>query len=127
MSARSSARSGHRPVRTYAVTVERYGEAMYAARSPGKAFGRAYRDMLTARDDLKFADFMKMARLRRVKDPPGCGERIVVQGRTVTRCYGPASPAIGIYFMPDDSDEVLVAHPLDVEDQGKSAGGVGAK
>jgi hypothetical protein len=103
-----------KPIRTYAVTVKGYGEALYSARSPGKALARAWRSFQNVNDQLTFAGFMKIATARRVKDPPGCGERILLaSGETVTRIYCPTQGHY-VHYMKDDSDVALCAHPLDV-------------
>lgn len=113
-----------RPVRTFEVTVAGFGSALYSARTPGKAMGCAFRSFRNVNDRMRYAGFMQIAKVRRVKDPAGCGERIVVETtagvlKTVTRCYGPTAQYV--YFMSDDSDDVLSCHPLDVRDQGRKA------
>lgn len=104
-----------KPIRTYAVTVKGYGEALYSARSPGKALARAFKSFGSVSDG-PFGEFMKIATARRVKDPPGCGERILLtSGETVTRVYDPTGSSAAVFYMKDDSDFVLCSHPLDVK------------
>jgi hypothetical protein len=102
-----------KPIRTYAVTVKGYGEALYSARSPGKALARSFKAFGSVSDG-PFGEFMKIATARRVKDPPGCGERIVIGGETVTRVAPPYRDHQAIFYMRDDSDDVLCSHPSDV-------------
>lgn len=76
-----------KPVRTYEVAVTGFSPGKYSARSPGKARARAWSEYASTFNNTSFADFMKISRVCRVEDPPGCGERIVVNGETVTRVY----------------------------------------
>jgi hypothetical protein len=108
---RFTAQRGRGPIRTYAVSVDGYGEVVYSARTPGKARARAYRDF-THVSEKSFGDFLRISRCRRISDPPGAGERIVVADLPATRCL-PLDRHY-VYFMRDDSDEVLCSHPLDV-------------
>jgi hypothetical protein len=52
-----------------------------------------------------------MSSIKRVPNPPGIGEHILVGGLPATRVIG-----FGQYthFMRDDSDTILLAHPSDV-------------
>ena len=117
-----------KPIRTFEVTVTGFPPLKYAARSIGKALARAYSDYTAATNAIGFANFMGISRARRVEDPPGCGERIVVAGETVTRVYDHRHVAGGpVYFMRDDSDAVLCSHPRDVSapadlDKGRAEG-----
>jgi hypothetical protein len=104
-----------KPIRTYEVAVDGWGESKYSARSPGKARARAYSDWSSAAGSSKtFGDFLTFSSVRRVPDPPGCGERIVVNGQTVTRVYDARNGSGYVWFMKDDSDAVLCSHPSDV-------------
>lgn len=115
-----------KPVRTYEVTVTGFPGVLYSARSPGKARARAWREYITLSEMTTFKAFLSISIVRRVPDPPGCGERIVVNGRTVTKVYSPVGHRRGVHFMPDDSDAVLAAHPADVLGAAPSAGRVEA-
>lgn len=101
-----------KPVRTFGVTVRGYPEMTYSARSPGKARARCYRDYCSTFDNVTFKDFLSRSTVRVIENPPGVGERIIVLGRPATRCFGYG--ANRIYFMRDDEDVVLCAHPSDV-------------
>lgn len=103
-----------KPIRTYAVKVEGFPPVLYSARSQGKARSRAWRDYRAAYDRTSFAEFIKISRVSRAPDPPGCGERIIVSGQTVTRVYDPRNSSNGVFYMKDDSDVVLCSHPSDV-------------
>jgi hypothetical protein len=107
-----------KPVRTYEVSVVGFPPVKYSARSPGKARSRAYRDFTGAFDSYKpFGEFMAMSTVRRIADPPGCGDRIVVAGETVTRVYSPYTSASGVYFMRDGSDAISSVHPSEIQSQ----------
>ena len=104
-----------RPIRTYAVAVSGFdGDAIYSARSPAKARARAYYDFLSCYQNTTFHDFLVRSSVRRVPDPPGVGQRILVGGKPATRCYS-MSCGSNVPFMRDDGDVVLLSHPLDVE------------
>lgn len=102
-----------RPIRTYAVKVEGYPEAIYSARSPGKARARCWLEYSHVDDRATFKDFLRISRVRRVADPPGVGRRIMVAGlpATTVHAYGGTHY---VHFMRDDSDQVLRSHPADV-------------
>lgn len=104
------------PVRTYEVSVDGFPPGLYSARSPAKARVRAWREY-TAAYDATFKQFMKISRVRRAADPPGIGRRVMVAGQ-------PATVAIGhghyVYFVRDDSDNVLCSHPMDVSEMPKT-------
>lgn len=104
-----------KPVRIYEVAVDGWGEAKYSARSPGKARARAYSDWTSVADSSKsFGEFLVISRIRRVPETPGHGDRIVVNGETVTRVYHPLSGSGCVYFMRDGSDKISTVHPSDV-------------
>jgi hypothetical protein len=118
-----------KPIRTYEISVDGWGEAKYSARSPGKARARAYSDWSSAAgSSCTFGEFLTFSTVRRVPDPPGCGDRIVVSGETVTRVYHPLMGSNYVYFMRDDGDAVLSSHPSDVSsatavlDKGRAEG-----
>lgn len=115
-----------KPIRTYEVAVAGFSPGKYSARSPGKARARAWSEYASTFNATSFKDFMRISRVSRVADPPGCGERIIVNGQTVTRIFHPLMGAGSVYFMRDDSDGVFNAHPLDVsspQDQEASING----
>ncbi len=98
-------------VRSYEITVPGFPPAIYCARSPAKARAHAFRDYLAFDDRTSFRSFLSMSRLRRVPNPPGVGDRIVVGGVLATRVL-PVGQYTG--FLRDGSDVVLLAHPVDV-------------
>ena|ERR1700674_3000836 len=98
-----------RPIRSYKVAVSGYGEVLYSARSPEKARYRAYQDFCSVFEK-SFRDFLAISRVRRVEDPPGVGQRILVAGLPATRVHGYGQY---VHFMRDDSDVVLLSHPAD--------------
>jgi len=112
-----------KPIRTYAVTVSNYGDAIYSARSPQKARAQAFRAFRNVNDKLTFCQFTKMSSVRQIKDPPGVGERVRIGGEVVTVVYHPLmSPHQGsVWYMRDDSDVVMCSHRLDVEKIGEPA------
>jgi hypothetical protein len=59
------------PPRTYAVTVDDYGEAHYTAPSAGKARAKAYRDFCDAIARKTFHEFLVMSRVRRADSTGG--------------------------------------------------------
>ncbi len=98
----------------YSVRVEGYGSAQYAARSPAKARARAWRDFCEIIGAIPFADFLRRSLVRRVPNPPGHGDRIMVLGSPATRVFSEGHDHY-VSFMRDDGDVVLFAHPADVE------------
>jgi hypothetical protein len=100
-----------KPIRTYEITVLDFPPALYSARSPAKARARCWRDYCHLDREATFADFLKMSSIRRVPDPPGIGERILVLGVPATRVIGYGQYT---HFMRDGSDVILCAHPADV-------------
>lgn len=100
------------PVKTYEITVRGFPPMLYSARTPAKARARCWRDYEVMDDrGTTFMDFMKMSTIRRVPNPPGIGERIVVAGLPAVRVIGHSQYC---HFMRDDSDEILLAHPSEV-------------
>lgn len=99
-----------RPVRTYLVKVEGFDPMPYCARTPAQARARAYRDYLACYD-VNFRDFLKRSTIKRVPNPPGIGDRIMVGGLPATQVL-PLGQYVG--FMRDDSDAILCSHPADV-------------
>ena len=100
------------PIRTYQVSIDGYSPALYCARSRGKATARAFNDFRTMWE-VTFGEFLHRARVTRVPDPLGVGDRIMVAGLPATRVYHPCAGHY-VWFMRDDSDVVLCSHPLDV-------------
>lgn len=69
------------PIRTYQVIVRGFPPILYSARSPSKARAACWHDYQVMDDRLTtFRDFLAMSSIRRVPDPPGIGERILVAG-----------------------------------------------
>lgn len=99
-----------RAVRTYEITVRGFPPVLYSGRSPGKARARCWRDYGTV-SDASFADFLKISSIRRVPNPPGIGDRIIVAGIPAVRVIGHGQY---VHFMRDDSDVILCSHPADV-------------
>jgi hypothetical protein len=56
---------------------------------------------------------LAISSVRRVPDPPGIGERILVNGLPATRVIGHGHGHY-VHFMRDDGDVVLLSHPADV-------------
>lgn len=104
-------------VRTYSVSVEGYGPQTYCARSPAKARARAYRDYQVV-STKTFGEFLSISSIRRIDNPPGVGDRIMVSGLPATRVYHPCAGSGYTWFMRDDSDVVLCSHPADVTESG---------
>lgn len=101
-----------RAIRTYGVTIRGFPEALYSARSPAKARACCFRNFTEAYDGVSFREFLSSVTVRRADNPPGIGERITVLGKAATRCIGYGSNRV--WFMYDDGDVVLCAHPSDV-------------
>ena len=100
------------PVRTYEITVRGFPPALYSARTPAKARARCWRDYQGMGDTGEnFRDFLAKSSIRRVPDPPGIGERILVGGVPAVRVIGYGQY---VHFMRDDSDVILCSHPADV-------------
>lgn len=110
-----------KPIQTYAVKVEGFPAILYSARSPGKARSRCFDDWRSGcgGDQATFSGFLRISTVRRAENPPGIGERILVCGKPATRVIGRGS---SIAFMYDDGDEIMVAHPSEVEAEGVDAG-----
>lgn len=101
-----------KPVSTYEITVRGFPPMLYSARTPSKARARCWRDYGIMDDRVTtFKDFLLMSSLKKVPNPRGIGERILVAGLPATRVIG-----FGQYthFMRDDSDTILLAHPSEV-------------
>jgi len=99
-----------RPIRTYEVRIDGYGEATYSARSPSKARARAWRDF-TSVWEWSFHEFLCRSSVRRVPDPPYF-RRALIAGKLGTIIY---SPHNGIRFMRDNSDEIFSAHESEIK------------
>lgn len=100
-------------IKTYEVRVSGFPPALYSARSPAKARARCWRDYLSYDDAANFRDFLKRSTIRRVPDPPGVGERVMIAGLPATTVHNYAAGHY-VWFMRDDSDAVLCSHPADV-------------
>lgn len=98
-------------LKVYKVKVVGYPPALYEARTAGQARSKAWRSYSEARGTT-FRDFMSLCRVERVEPPKGFGEPIMVSGRPAYRCLG--SYGQYVRFVRDDSDVVLLSHPLDV-------------
>jgi hypothetical protein len=99
-----------RPIRTYAISLDRFGTTFYSARSPSKARAQCYRAFCSAYQ-VSFKEFLKLRPSVRVTDNPPYFRRAVIAGRPGTIIY---SPHKGIRFMRDDSDEIFSAHPSEI-------------
>lgn len=100
------------PIRTYQVIVRGFPPILYSARSPSKARAACWHDYQVMDDRLTtFRDFLAMSSIRRVPDPPGIGERILVAGGPATRVIGHGQYT---HFIRDGSDVILLAHPSEV-------------
>lgn len=100
-----------REIRTYAVRVDGYGEPLFSARSAAKARWQAFQAFGVC-SDCSFGEFLRRSSIRRVANPPGVGERILVCGKPATRVIG-RSPG-GNYYVYDDSDVIYTAHPTEI-------------
>jgi hypothetical protein len=101
-----------RPVCTYEIKVQGFPPMLYSARTPSKARARCWRDYSVMDDRVTtFMDFLKMSTIKRVPNPPGIGERILVAGVPAVRVIGHGQYT---HFMRDDSDTILLAHPSEV-------------
>lgn len=98
-------------VKHYTVYVEGFGPQSYAAASAGKARAQAWRDYSSCWD-VTFGDFLKVSRVYRSDPPARFGERIKVSGRPA---YRVGFNGQYVRFVWPDSDQVLLSHPLDVE------------
>jgi len=101
-----------RTIKTYAVDVNGFPAVVYSARSPAKARVMAWRAYLSAYD-ASFKDFLRISTVRRIADPDGMYDRILVDSIPATRVIG-RSNGHYVYFVYDDSDVVLCSHPMDV-------------
>lgn len=99
-----------KPIRTYEIRVDGYSDVKYSARSPAKARWRCYGDFGQV-SCCSFGEFLAMSTIRRVDNPAGIGDRILVCGKPATRCLGSGNAN---YYMFDDSDEIMVAHDLEI-------------
>ena len=52
---------------TYAVGIDKYGEAIYSASSPQAARSQAWRALKLVKPDLSFNAFVKMSTVRKLK------------------------------------------------------------
>lgn len=95
-------------LRRYVVTVGRWGEGIYLARSRGKALADAWRS--DAFEGYTFGEFLKMARCRLSEWQPTPDE-ITVEGK---RALGLGHNGQYVQFVYPGGEWVLNAHPLDV-------------
>jgi len=95
----------------YKVKVVGFPPTLYEARSAGKARAKAWLSYSEARGTT-FREFMSLCHVTRVDPPKGFGDPILVSGRPGYRCLG--SHGQYVRFARDDSDVVLLSHPLDV-------------
>lgn len=68
------------PVVTIEVTVGSHSPALFSHVSPSAAFASAWRAYQSAYE-CSFRDFMRVARRRKVPNPPGVGDAVRVCGR----------------------------------------------
>ena len=102
-------------VRTYEVTVRGFElePVKVSARTPSKARARVWRMYCSYDDSCDFRKFLSMSSLRRVPNPSGVGDRIIVGGLPATRVLGNGGQYVA--FMRDGEDAILYSHPADVE------------
>lgn len=100
-----------RPIKTYEITVEGFGPALYSGRTPGRARARCWREYRRY-SSCSFRDFLGRSRLRVVPNPPGIGDRICVAGLPATRVIGHHGQYVA--YMRDNHDDILLSHPADV-------------
>jgi hypothetical protein len=98
-------------IKTYEVSVIGYPSAPYSAKSAGRARAIAWREYSECRN-CTFKDFMRISAVRRIPNPPGVGEAIMVGGKLGFRAVGWNGQYVR--FVWPDSDVVLCSHPLDV-------------
>lgn len=97
-------------VRPWLVTVGSFRGQVYVARSRGKALAKAWRDYQVL-GPTSFGDFLRIATVER-SHMVGFGRRIRVAGLPA---YRVGERGQYVAFVRPDSDEVLLAHPLDVD------------
>lgn len=102
-----------RPVRTYEVSISGFDPVLYSARTPSQARMRAFYAFRDA-FDVAFKDFLKVARVKRVDDPPGLYRRVSIAGKPATVVLGHGGHYVA--FMRDDGDVILYSHPADVRE-----------
>jgi len=64
-------------------------------------------------DACTFQHFLSISSLRRIPNPEGVGERVVIAGLPAIRVLGNGGQYVA--FMRDDSDAIFYSHPADVE------------
>lgn len=98
-------------IRTYEISVDGYGSCKFSGRSAATARYRAY-EAFGVVSNCTFREFLVRSTIRRVPNPPGVGDRILVCGKPATRVIG---PGLGDYYVYDDSDVIYTAHPSEIE------------
>lgn len=105
-------------LKAYEVKVDGYPSALYEGRTPGQARAKAWRDYSEARGTT-FGEFMSLCRVSRAVPPENFGQPIMVSGIPAYRCLGMYGQYVR--FARDDSDVVMLSHPLDVTPMAEAA------
>lgn len=100
-----------KPIKTYEVHVDGYGEVLFSSRTPAKARWQAYQAFGVC-STCTFSEFLARSSIRLVANPPGIGDRIYVCGKPATRVIG-RSPG-GNYYIYDDSDFIYTCHDSEI-------------
>ena len=99
-------------IHTYEITVQGFPPDRYSARTPANARAQCWRAYQSYRPECGFGEFLAISTLRRVPNPPGIGDRIMVCGAAATRVIGRHSQYVA--FMRDGEGVILFSHPADV-------------
>ena len=83
-----------KPIRTYCVHVDGHTDALYSARSPGKARAAAYREF-TAAYAKTCREFLAISSVHRVADPPASASASSSPARRLRAASDAATTASG--------------------------------
>lgn len=98
-------------IRTYEVQIEGFAPVLFCGRTPSQARMSAFHAYTNAYA-CSFKKFLQIAKVRRVENPPGVGDRIYVLDKPAHRVLPLDSHTIR--FMYDGDRRVLCAHHSEV-------------
>lgn len=98
-------------LKIYEVCVSGFPGVRYCTPTPGSAMSKAWYDYSVA-FDVNFKDFLKIARIHRVKPPEDFGAEITINGK---KAFYVSQDGQYVHFTRPGDSRVLLSHPNDVE------------
>lgn len=105
-------------LKAFEVTVQGFEPIIYSGRTAAKARRRAYRDYCSYDDRCTFAAFLKISTVRRAPHHDARHKRVLVCGKAATIIIHPNRTDLFVY---DGSDDVMSAHPTEIEELKEAA------